>query len=365
MKILVVGSGLSGATIANVFAENGHSVTILEKRDHIAGNCYDFTNEIGILMNRYGPHLFHTNSEEVWSYVQKFAQWMPWKHKVLGCINGTYFPVPVNIGTVNILLKQELKDENDMKAWLSQNTVSYENGPQNSEEMALSRVGPQLYAQIFKDYTAKQWNKSPVELNSSVLSRIPVRTDFNDNYLSDKYQALPLHGYTAMVKNMITHKNIRLLLNTEYTHDMKNVYDYVFYTGPIDSYFSTQYEKLEYRSLRFEEETLEVDKFQPVGQVNYTSRTEKYTRIIEYKHFLNQKISNRTTIVKEYSCDSGEPYYPVPTERNALLYEKYQKLAQSEEKKRIFFVGRLATYKYYNMDEAILSALKLSKSILE
>ena len=356
VNILIVGAGISGATIARELAEKGSTVTVIEKRNHIAGNCYDYINEVGILMNKYGPHLFHTNSERVWEYVNRFSKWVSWKHKVVGCINEVYFPIPVNIDTVNTLCGVDIKSEDEMKLWLEKNTILCDN-PTNSEHVGLSRVGPELYDKIFKSYTFKQWDKFPIELAPSVLERIPVRTNWDPYYFSDKYQALPSKGYTAFVSEMLNHQNITVHLSTEYTKEMNSQYDSVFYTGPIDSYYSESgYEKLEYRSIRFEEETINVDFFGPMGQVNYPSLKESYTRIVEYKHFLNQTIPGKTTIVKEYSTSEGEPYYPVPNERNQALYIKYQELTLNE--KNVLFIGRLANYKYYNMDAAMLAALE-------
>jgi UDP-galactopyranose mutase len=353
---LVVGAGLSGATVARELADKGYKIKVIEKRNHIAGNCYDYVNDIGILMNKYGPHLFHTNSERVWNYVQRFSDWVPWKHTVSGCIDGVYFPIPVNIDSVNTLCGTNIQSEDEMKEWLNKNTIKCEN-PQNSEDVGLARVGHDLYEKIFKGYTFKQWDKFPNELAPSVLERIPVRTNWDPYYFSDKYQALPAKGYTAMVAAMLDHPNITVSLDTEYNKEMNSQYKTVFYTGPIDSYFSEAgYDKLEYRSLRFEEEVLDIDRFQPLGQVNYPSLDQSFTRIIEYKNFLNQEVPGKTTIVKEYSTAEGEPYYPVPTERNQALYKKYQELTLKEE--NVHFVGRLANYKYYNMDAAILAALE-------
>jgi len=354
--ILVVGAGISGATIARQFAEQGVKVRVIEKRNHIAGNCYDYINDAGILMNKYGAHLFHTSSERVWTYLQRFSEWVPWKHKVIGRINNTYFPIPVNIDTVNTLCGTDIQSEDEMKTWLKSNAIPCES-PSNSEEVGLARVGPQLYEKIFKDYTFKQWDKFPIELAPSVLERIPVRTNWDPYYFSDKYNALPKHGYTAMVASMLDHPNITVSLSTDYTKDMNSNYIHTFYTGPIDAYYSEAgYEKLEYRSIRFEEETLDMDLFQPLGAVNYPSLEHPFTRIIEYKHFLNQDVPGKTTIVREYSTADGDPYYPVPTEANQAIYKKYQELTLSE--KNVSFVGRLANYKYYNMDAAILAALE-------
>lgn len=357
-RILIVGAGLSGCTIAERLANyGGFDIDIIEKRNHIGGNCYDYKDDNGILVNKYGPHLFHTSSEKVWEYIQLFSIWVPWKHKVLGNINGVLFPVPVNIDTVNILCGTSIQNEYEMTQWLNSNSINIKN-PSNSEEVALNKVGYNLYELIFKHYTYKQWNKYPSDLDASVLQRIPVRINHDPYYFSDTYQALPKDGYTQFISTMIQHPSIHLYLNKEFTHDMKELYDYIFYTGPIDKYYeSYKLPKLEYRSLRFEYISLDMDYFQPTSQVNYTSSTEPFTRIVEYKHFLNQPIQGKTTIVKEYSSSEGEPYYPVPNQDNQNIYKMYQELATKE--KSVYFVGRLATYKYYNMDQAILAALNL------
>ena len=356
-KILVVGAGISGTTLADCFAKAGYKVTVIEKRNHIAGNCYDYKNEHGILMNQYGAHIFHTNNTRVRKYVEQFSEWVPWEHKVIGNIKDTYFPIPVNMDTINTLCNTNLKTEEDTKQWLKENTQTFET-IQNSEEVALSRVGPVLYDTIFKDYTFKQWAKHPHELDKSVLERIPVRTDTNPNYFNDTFQALPKYGYTEFVKSMLNHSNITVNLNTEYEHSMSREYDHVFYTGPIDQYYAAAgYPKLEYRSIRFEIETLPIDEYQPNSVVNYPSVNEPFTRIVEYKHFLNQKVPGKTTIVREFTTAEGDPYYPVPTKENQELFERYKSL--SHHNSNVMFLGRLANYKYYNMDQAILAALEM------
>jgi UDP-galactopyranose mutase len=357
MKILVVGAGLSGCTIARILAEKGISVHIIEKRNHIAGNCYDEINEHGILVSRYGAHLFHTNSDRVQEFVQRFATWKPWYHKVIGKIGDKYFPIPVNRTTVNTLLGTNLETDEDMKSWLQENSISCDK-PKNSEDVARHRVGQTLYDLIFKEYTYKQWAKYPAELDPSVLERIPVRMTEEDGYFSDKFQALPEKGYTEFIKQMINHPLITIQLETEFHHTMRSIYDRVFYTGPIDQFYAAhELPKLEYRSIRFETEHVEVDQFQTNSVVNYPSATEAFTRIVEYKHFLHQDVPNITTIVREYTMAEGEPYYPVPTQRNREVYEQYRQLAKEDEKKGVHFVGRLANYKYYNMDAAIAAAL--------
>ena len=358
-KILIVGAGLSGCTLAEQLAARGHTITIIEKRDHIGGNCYDYRNEHGILMNKYGAHLFHTNSARVRAYVERFAEWVPWKHTVIGRIGDTHFPIPVNIDTVNTLCGTTIRTEDEMKAWLAANTTTTDHA--NSEDVALSRVGPELYQKIFKDYTYKQWAKYPAELDASVLARIPVRTTHDPYYFSDEFQALPKDGYTAFIANMIRNPRITVQLNTDYTHAMRADYDYVFFSGPIDQFYAAAgYPRLEYRSIRFEIEHLDTDQFQPNSVVNYPSATEPFTRIVEYKHFLNQVVPGKTTIVREYTTADGDPYYPVPTAANQETFALYRNLAAAE--KKIFFVGRLANYKYYNMDAAILAALEMADS---
>jgi UDP-galactopyranose mutase len=360
-NILIVGAGLSGCTLGEQLAAHGHTITIIEKRDHIGGNCYDYRNEHGILMNKYGAHLFHTNSARVRTYVERFAEWIPWKHQVIGRIGDTHFPIPVNIDTVNILCGTNITTEVEMKAWLAANTTVTKAA--NSEEVALSRVGSELYQKIFKDYTYKQWAKYPVELDASVLERIPVRTSHDPYYFSDEFQALPKEGYTAFIANMIRDPRITVRLNTEYSHEMRAAFDYVFFSGPIDQFYAAAgYPHLEYRSIRFDIEHLEIDQFQPNSVVNYPSAVEPFTRIVEYKHFLNQMVPGKTTIVREYTTSDGDPYYPVPTKANQEIFALYRELAIAE--KNVFFVGRLANYKYYNMDAAILAALEMADSFI-
>lgn len=362
-QILIVGAGLSGCTLAEQFAKHGYTVTIIEKRDHIAGNCYDYRDDTGILMNKYGAHLFHTNSPRVRDYVQQFTEWVPWKHTVIGRIGGTHFPIPVNIDTVNTLFHATIHNEAEMREWLAAHVVPTKE-PRNSEDVALSRVGPELYDLIFKEYTFKQWAKYPAELDPSVLERIPVRTNHDPYYFSDEFQTLPKDGYTVFVANMIKHPNITVHLNTEYRHAMRASYDYVFFTGPIDQYYAAAgLPKLEYRSIRFEIEQLPIDQFQPNSVVNYPSPAEPFTRIVEYKHFLHQDVPGKTTIVREYTTSEGDPYYPVPTKTNQAVYAEYQQLAAKE--KDVYFVGRLANYKYYNMDAAILAALEVAEQFLK
>lgn len=355
--IIIVGAGLSGCTLAERFSKKDKKVLIIEKRDHIGGNCYDFIDENGIMVNKYGAHLFHTNYEDVWEYINMFDKWLKWEHKVIGLVDEKYIPIPVNITTVNVLCNENIQNEEEMKKWLDKNQIKFDN-IQNSEQIALSRVGETLYHKIFKNYTFKQWGKFPNELVPEVLSRIPIRSDFDDRYFSDKYQALPSEGYTSFFSKLLNNKNITVKLNIDFLKIKKDISSdkIVIYTGPIDSYFSDiGYEKLEYRSINFSTEYHKnMEYYQPNSVVNYPESDTEFTRIVEYKHFLNQK-SPHTTIVKEYTTNDGDPYYPVLNEKNIKLYEKYQELAAKES--NVHFIGRLANYKYFNMDQAIKNAL--------
>lgn len=365
--IVIVGAGISGATLAERFASvHNKKVLVLEKRDHIGGNCYDYYNQDGILVSKYGAHLFHTNFEDVWQYVQRFSEWTPYEHHVLAKIDGKLVPVPVNITTVNELLGEHIHNEEEMQQWLGVNQVKNDH-PQNGEEAALARVGKVLYEKLFKYYTKKQWDKYPSELDAEVLNRIPVRDNFDSRYFSDTYQAQPKEGYTKLFEKMLNHPNITVKLNTDFfaIKDHLGVYEKLFYTGPIDQFFAGLGKpKLEYRSLRFKEETYEEEYFQENSVVNYPSPDVPFTRIVEYKYITGQKIP-KTTIVKEYSSSEGEPYYPVPTPANRALYEEYKKEAEKLEKEGIYFVGRLANYKYFNMDQAFKNALQLFSQLTQ
>lgn len=367
--ILIVGCGLSGAVMAEQFATKlNKKVLIIDKRDHIGGNCYDYIDtDTNILMNKYGAHLFHTNSDKVWKYINNFSKWIRWEHEVVGIVDNKIIPIPVNITTVNILCNENLKTQEDMNLWLNNNQIKY-NKIENGEEMAKSRVGELLYNKIFKDYTYKQWNKYPEELNADVLARIPIRNNFDTRYFDDKYQALPEKGYTVFINNIIKHKNITIKLGIDYFEFIKNnninKFEHIIYTGPIDRFYADQnLEKLEYRTINFHiEKYFNMNYYQSNSVVNYPESNINYTRCVEYKHFLNQK-SLHTVVVKETTCDNGEPFYPVPNKKNSDLYDKYKQLTLKE--KNIHFIGRLANYKYFNMDQAILNGLEYFENIFE
>lgn len=364
--IIIVGAGISGTTLAQKYATVlNKKVLLLEKRDHIGGNCYDYYNTDGILVSKYGAHLFHTNYEDVWSYVNSFSEWRPYQHKVLSYVDGKLVPIPVNITTVNTLFNLNITNEQQMDEWLKSVQIINKN-PQNGEEAALARVGKELYEKMFKNYTKKQWDKYPNELDPSVLNRIPVRNNFEDRYFTDIHQAQPKNGYTKVFEKMIDHPNIEVQLSTDYfeIRDKLQGYEKLFYTGPIDQFFDFKFsvkEHLEYRSLKFVWETYDKEFYQENSVINYPNDHD-FTRIVEYKYFTGQVAPN-TTISKEYSSvyipGKNEPYYPVPNPRNHEIYSKYQEEAQKMEQKGIYFVGRLANYKYFNMDQAFKNSLDL------
>ena len=369
--LLVVGAGISGCVFAEQASKRfGWKTIIIDKRDHIGGNCYDFINKLGIRISQYGVHLFHTKFMRVWKYVNQFSEWIPYEHRVKGKVDvGLGYkivPIPPSQETINSLFNAKVQNEKDVEIWLEERRVLNDT-PQNGEESALNRSGKELYDAIFKYYTKKQWDKWPYELDASVLARIPVRTNTDDRYFTDPYQALPKNGYTCIFENMILNdENISVRLDIDFfeMRDRLPSSRYVIFTGPIDSYYSSLgLPKLEYRSLRFQEEIHESEEgyFQPCLQLNYPGNEVEYTRIVEYKHKPNQpkraKGSKFTVIFKEFSCDDGEPYYPVPNPSNRSIYEKYREMALKEE--GVCFVGRLASYKYFNMDQAFLNALEM------
>lgn len=358
---LIVGAGLSGAVLAERLAtQKGKTSLVIDKRDHIGGNCFDYVDENGILMNKYGAHLFHTNHEDVWKYINSFkgVTWRRWEHQVIANVDNKLVCVPPNITTVNVICGENIRTQEEADKWLKSVQVPCEN-PSNSKEIALSRVGEVLYEKIFRHYTKKQWDKYPEELDASVMARIPVRNNFDTRYFDDRYQVLPQEGYTAFFEAILAHPLIDVCINCDFFKIKEKLsYGQLVYTGPIDAYFSSAgFDPLEYRSIEFHVERLKNTKyFQPASVVNYPGKEVPYTRIVEYKHFLNQQ-SPHTTIVRETTSDSGEPYYPVPNKENQEKYEKYRVLAEKEAENGVHFIGRLANYKYFNMDQAIKNSL--------
>lgn len=361
--IIIIGAGISGLTLAERYASIGKKVLVVEKRPHIGGNCHDYINEDGILISRYGPHYFHTNDEGVWEYINRFSSWRPYEHRVIGHNKGKIFPIPVNRTTINIAFDLDLKTEQETEEWIAAQRVPIAK-PQNAEEAVLARMGSGLYELIFKGYTQKQWGIDPREIGAEVTNRIPLRTNEDDRYFSDIHQRVPTDGYTKLCEAMVENPLIDIVLSADWQEYKEQLApkEKLFFTGKIDQYFNDRFGRLEYRSLRFEFETYDQEFFQQYAQENYPSLEVPYTRIVEYKRSTGQQ-HPKTTISYEYSTSEGEPYYPVPSERNRTLYEQYQLAAQALEKDGIFFVGRLANYKYFNMDQAFRNALDLFSSL--
>jgi UDP-galactopyranose mutase len=353
---VIAGAGFSGSVVAAQMARNfGKKVLIVDRRPHIGGNAYDHRNEHGILVHKYGPHIFHTNSRDVFDYLSKFTAWRNYDHRVLANVNGMLVPVPINLDTVNRLYGMNL-DEAQLETYL-ESIAEKPATVRTSEDVVVSRVGRDLYEKLFRGYTRKQWGLDPSDLDACVAARIPVRLNRDDRYFTDTFQAMPLHGFTRLFENMLDHPNIEVVLNTDYRDVLKSVrWRELVYTGPVDEFFNYRYGKLPYRSLRFEHETLNERVHQPVAVVNYPGEDKPYTRITEFKYLTGQEHA-KTSIVREYSCADGDPYYPVPRPDNAAVYKKYEALAA--EVANVHFTGRLATYKYYNMDQVVAQALTL------
>lgn len=358
--ILIVGAGFSGATVARELASFGYATTIIDRRPHIAGNAFDEYDEQNLLLHRYGPHIFHTNSERVFQYLSQFTSWRPYEHRVRGVVDGKQYPFPINVDTLNQLYSLNL-DEVGAAEFFEKNRERRD-PIRSSEDVVLNSVGRDLYEKFFLNYTRKQWGMEPSELKAGVAARIPVRTNKDDRYFTDTYQVMPEHGYTKMFERMLDHPNITVALGVDFV-EMPNVdsYDHVVYTGPIDTYFKQCYGPLPYRSLRFEHEHLpDVQQFQSVGTVNYPN-DHAYTRITEFKHLTGQKASG-TSIVREYPEAQGDPYYPIPSDANEALFKQYQALGERET--NVSFVGRLAEYRYYNMDQVVGAALSAAQRII-
>jgi UDP-galactopyranose mutase len=357
---IIVGAGFAGSVLAERLASIGDKkILIIDKRNHIGGNAYDYYNTDGILVHKYGPHIFHTNSAEVFRYLSQFTKWRTYEHRVLASVDGQLVPIPINIDTLNKLYGENFTASQAEDFYKSKaESISQ---IRTSEDVVVSKVGRELYEKFFKGYTIKQWDLDPCELSASVAARIPVRTNRDSRYFTDTYQAMPLHGYTNMFKNMLNHPNIKVMLNCDFKEVIDSVqYDKIIYTGCIDEYFDYRYGKLPYRSLNFTFETFDSEVVQPVGTVNYPNE-HLYTRTTEFKYLTGQK-HHKSTIVYEYPTPSGDPYYPIPKPENNELYNKYHKLALSLEPK-VYFLGRLGSYKYYNMDQVVAQALTLFKKI--
>jgi UDP-galactopyranose mutase len=357
---MIVGAGFAGSVMAERLASvYDKKVLIVEKRNHIGGNAYDHYNEDGILVHKYGPHIFHTNSQDVFDYLSRFTEWRPYMHRVLASVDGQLMPIPINLTTLNQYFGLNLTSF-EVEAFLAK-LAEKRDAIRTSEDVVLSKVGKELYEKFFRNYTRKQWGLDPSELDATVIARIPVRTNRDDRYFSDKYQVMPKHGYTKMFERMLDHPNIKVMLNTDY-HEVKDLIPYreMIFTGPVDEYFDFCFGKLPYRSLKFRHETHSQEKFQEAPVVNFPNEYP-YTRCTEFKCLTGQE-HPKTSVVYEYPTAEGDPYYPVPRPENQELYRKYEALAK--ETPGVHFVGRLATYKYYNMDQVVAQALTLCTKII-
>jgi UDP-galactopyranose mutase len=352
---LVVGAGFAGSVIAERLAsQHDARVLVVDRRPHVGGNAYDHLDEAGVLIHQYGPHIFHTNSDEIVDYLSQFTEWRPYEHKVLAEVRGQLVPIPINRTTLNLLFGLDLKTDEEAAAYLASRAETVEE-IKTSEDVVINAVGRELYELFFQGYTRKQWGIDPSGLDKSVTARIPTRTNTDDRYFGDKHQIMPKHGYTAMFNKMLDHPNIDVLLSTDYKDIVDEVdAGHLVFTGPIDEYFDFRFGKLPYRSLRFEHKVLDQGRYQPVATVNYPDPQVPYTRITEYKHLTGQTHA-KTSITYEYPSAEGDPYYPIPRAENQALFKKYEALADSTP--GVTFVGRLATYRYYNMDQVVGQAL--------
>lgn len=354
---LIVGAGFAGSVLAERLAsQRGARVLLIDRRHHVGGNAYDEKDAAGILYHKYGPHIFHTNSEQVVDYLSQFTKWRPYEHRVRAFVRGQLMPIPINRTTLNLLYDANLQTEEEAAAFLASRAEPVED-IRTSEDVVINAVGRELYELFFRGYTRKQWGLDPSELDKQVTSRIPTRTNTDDRYFTDTFQAMPAEGYTAMFSAMLDHPLIDKSLGSDFRdirHEAYELADHIIYSGPIDEYFDFRFGKLPYRSLRFDHQTIEEEWHQPVAVVNYPDPDVPYTRISEYKHLTGQQ-APVTSITYEYPSAEGDPYYPIPRAENQELYKRYEALADATG--GVTFVGRLATYRYYNMDQIVGQAL--------
>jgi UDP-galactopyranose mutase len=350
----IVGAGFAGSVLAERLAQTGRRVFLCDRRPHIAGNTYDFHDEAGILIHKYGPHIFHTNSKEIFAYLSRFTQWRQYEHRVLASVAGKLLPIPINRTTINGLYNLELGTDEEVSAFLA-TRAEPKPAIRTSKDVVVNQVGTHLYRTFFEGYTRKQWGLDPSDLDKSVTARIPTRTSTDDRYFLDTFQAMPAHGFTRLFENMLDHPGIHTELGVDYD-ELKHeaLAPHTIFTGPVDAFFGHRFGALPYRCLDFHHQTLDMRQFQPVAVVNYPAEDVPYTRITEYKHLTGQH-HPKTSVSYEYARAEGEPYYPVPRLENQVLYKRYEELARRTQ--NVTFVGRLATYKYYNMDQVIGQAL--------
>jgi UDP-galactopyranose mutase len=357
---LIVGAGYAGAVCARELADAGYTILLIDKRDHIAGNAFDKRDEHGILIHPYGPHIFHTNSKRVFAWLSRFTDWRFYEHRVLANVGGDLYPIPINRTTINKVFGLNLA-EDEVESFLEKKRTVL-SSIKTSEDVVLSSVGSELCDLFFRGYTKKQWDLDLSELSAGVAARIPTRTNDDDRYFGDSYQFMPSEGYTAMFERILNSDRITVRTGLDFFEsDLRKHAKKVIYTGPIDRFYDYCFGKLPYRSLVFRHEHLsQSDQFQSVGTVNYPNH-EEFTRITEFKKLTGQ-VATGTSIVREYPTWEGDPYYPVPNPSNEQLFKKYEEKADKEES--VYFIGRLAQYRYYNMDQVVGAALSLSEKLI-
>jgi UDP-galactopyranose mutase len=360
---LIVGAGFAGSVLAERLAsQHGARILVIDRRPHVGGNAYDEPNEAGILYHKYGPHIFHTNSDQVVDYLSQFTQWRPYEHRVRAVVRDKLVPIPINRTTLNELFELDLETDEEAAEYLASRAEPVDE-IRTSEDVVINAVGRELYELFFRGYTRKQWGLDPSELDKQVTSRIPTRTNTDDRYFSDTFQAMPLHGYTAMFQRMLDNPLIEVRTATDFAElrdHADEIADHIIFTGPIDEYFDFRFGKLPYRSLRFDHQTLNEEWHLPVAVVNYPDEQVPYTRISEYKRLTGQEAAV-TTITYEYPSAEGDPYYPIPRPENQELFKRYEALGDATD--NVTFVGRLATYRYYNMDQIVGQALATFRRI--
>ncbi|MBU3030379.1 UDP-galactopyranose/dTDP-fucopyranose mutase family protein [Paracoccus marinaquae] len=365
MQILLVGAGLSGAVIGRRLAEAGHHCRIIDTRGHIGGNCFTERDpETGVMMHVYGPHIFHTDDEEVWAYVNGFAEFMPFQNRVKSTTRGAVYSLPINLLTINQFFGKAMRPDEARDFVAGEADLTIED-PQNFEEQALRFVGRDLYEAFFKGYTEKQWGCAPTELPASILKRLPVRFNYDDNYFFHRFQGMPRDGYTPMIAAILEHPNITVELNTPYTPDMAGAAGHVFWSGPLDGFFDYDLGRLGYRTLDFERFTCQGD-YQGCAVMNYGDREVPWTRITEHKHFSPWESHEGSICYREYSRACGPddiPYYPIRLVEEKALLDDY--ITRAEATTGVTFVGRLGTYRYLDMDVTIREALETAAAFLD
>jgi UDP-galactopyranose mutase len=364
---LVVGAGYAGSIMAERLAtELGRRVLVIDRRDHIAGNAFDYLDEHGVLVHRYGPHIFHTNSRKVVDYLSRFTEWRPYEHRVLARVDGQFLPMPINRTTVNRLYGLDLTTDEEVERFLAQRAEPVEY-IRTSEDVVVAKVGRELYEKFFRGYTRKQWQRDPSELHSSVCARIPIRTNEDDRYFTDDFQSIPVDGYTAMFQRILDHPLIDVRVQTDYEDVRDEVeHDHLVYTGPVDKFFGYRFGALPYRSLEFELRNLPTPDggyAQPAASINEPSEEVPYTRTTEFRWITGQERHDSSTVAVEFPRAEGDPYYPIPRDDTRALYRRYEALAEALPDAT--FVGRLARYQYLNMDQVVGQALSAANRVVE